>query len=240
MTPRRVLGETVSKNKPKSNHKGSQTSLNSYSEHHNNGENDSSCSNSSQSDNRLTSVLYQLEPDEDTNKVSIGDIMETLSTRGFGPLLFAPALIAIMPTGGIPGVPTVCGVIIALISVQMLLGKEQPWLPEFINKVDFDQDKLHKGINIASKATQWIDKIVKPRLELLCSNKAKKVAALLCIFAALAMIPLEIVPFAVMIPAAAIILFAISFITHDGYVFLAALFFSLMTAYFLISHVIMG
>lgn len=194
--------------------------------------------NPSSSEHSLTSVLEQLEPNKDTDKVSIGDIMDTLKSRGFGPLIFAPALIAIMPTGGIPGVPTVCGVIIILISIQMLFGKERPWLPQFVNNVSFDEEKLHKGVNIASKATKWIDKIVKPRLEQLTSDAAKKAAAALCIFAALAMIPLELVPFAVMIPAASVILFAISLITEDGYVYLAGLLLNIATVYFLITQVL--
>lgn len=196
-------------------------------------------SNNDSADNSLTAVLEQLDPDNDAGKISIGEVMDELRSKGFGPLIFAPALIAIMPTGGIPGVPTVCGVLIILISIQMLFGKERPWLPQFVNNVSFDKDKLHKGVNIASKATQWIDKVVKPRIESLSSNKAKKVAAALCIFAALAMIPLELVPFAVMIPAASVILFAIALITEDGYVFLAGLLLNLATIYFLVTQVLL-
>ncbi|WP_058369869.1 exopolysaccharide biosynthesis protein [Psychrobacter sp. ENNN9_III] len=196
-------------------------------------------SSHSVSEHSLTTVLKQLDPDKDAGKVNIGDIMDTLNSKGFGPLIFAPALIAIMPTGGIPGVPTVCGVIITLISIQMLFGKERPWLPQFVDNISFDEDKLHKGVHIASKATKWIDKVVKPRLESLTSNKAKKLAAALCIFAALAMIPLELMPFAVMIPAASVILFAIALITEDGYVFLAGLLLNLATIYFLITQVLL-
>ncbi|MEN2751863.1 exopolysaccharide biosynthesis protein [Psychrobacter sp. FBL11] len=196
-------------------------------------------SSHSSSEHSLTAVLKQLDPDKDAGKVDIGDIMDTLNSKGFGPLIFAPALIAIMPTGGIPGVPTVCGIIIILISIQMLFGKERPWLPQFVDNISFDEDKLHKGVNIASKATRWIDKVVKPRLKSLTSNKAKKVAAALCIFAALAMIPLELIPFAVMIPAASVILFAIALITEDGYVFLAGLLLNLVTIYFLITQVLL-
>ncbi|MGM8881853.1 exopolysaccharide biosynthesis protein [Psychrobacter sp. 2Y5] len=200
---------------------------------------DDAKSNPSSSEHSLTAVLEQLDPDKDAGKVNIGDIMDTLNSKGFGPLIFAPALIAIMPTGGIPGVPTVCGVIIILISIQMLFGKERPWLPQFVDNISFDEDKLDKGVNIASKATKQIDKVVKPRLEQLTSNKAKKVAAALCILAALAMIPLELVPFAVMIPAASVILFAISLITEDGYVFLAGLLLNLATICFLITQVLL-
>lgn len=224
--------------KDKSKSSTNRTEAKNTSFHQNDRQDSSACH--SDSNTSLTAVLYQIEPNKNTNKVSIGDIMDALSEKGFGPLLFAPALIAIMPTGGIPGVPTVCGVIIALISIQMLFGKKRPWLPKFINKVTFEQDKLHKGVKIAAKATRWIDKSVKPRLELFCSDKAKKLAAMICIFAAFAMIPLELVPFAVMVPAAAIILFAVGLITEDGYVYLAALFFSALTAYFLVSQVIMS
>lgn len=192
------------------------------------------------SDDSLTDVLEQIEPDKETGKASIGDIMETLESRGFGPLLFGPALIAVMPTGGIPGVPTVCGVVIALLSVQMIMGKSQPWLPNFINKIDFDKQKLEKGVNIASKVTTKIDKISKPRLQQLSSEGAKKVIAGVCILAALSMIPLEAVPFAVMIPATSIILFAIGLITKDGYFTVAALLLNLATLYFLITKIMGG
>ncbi|PNK61039.1 exopolysaccharide biosynthesis protein [Psychrobacter sp. FDAARGOS_221] len=188
----------------------------------------------------LTEVLEAIEPDNDSGKSSIGDIMEALESRGFGPLLFAPALIAVMPTGGIPGVPTVCGVIIALLSVQMIMGKNQPWLPNFINKIEFDKEKLDKGVSIATKVTKKIDKVSKPRLQKLSSQGAKKGVAAVCILAALSMIPLEAVPFAVMVPATSIILFAIGLITKDGYITLAALLLNIATLYFLVTTLMGG
>lgn len=192
------------------------------------------------SDNNLTSVLEKIEPDEQTGKASVGDIMSALESRGFGPLLFAPALIAVLPTGGIPGVPTVCGVVICLLSVQMIFGREQPWLPGFIDNIDFDKDKLQKGVDIAKKVTTKIDKVSKPRIEKLSSNTAKKAIAVVCVLAAIAMVPLEAVPFAVMLPASSIILFSIGLITKDGYFTLAALLLNLGTLYFVVSKVLGG
>lgn len=192
------------------------------------------------SDNNLTSVLRKIEPDEQTGKASVGDIMSALESRGFGPLLFAPALIAVLPTGGIPGVPTVCGVVIGLLSVQMVFGREEPWLPGFIDNIDFEKDKLQKGVDIAEKVTSKIDKVSKPRIEKLSSQTAKKAIAVVCVLAAIAMVPLEAVPFAVMLPAASIILFAIGLITKDGYFTLAALLLNLGTLYFIVSKVLGG
>lgn len=192
------------------------------------------------SDNNLTAVMEKIEPDQQSGKASVGDIMEALESRGFGPLLFAPALIAVLPTGGIPGVPTVCGVVISLLSVQMIFGREQPWLPGFIDNIEFDKEKLQKGVDIAKKVTSKIDKLSKPRIEKLSSDTSKKIIAGVCILAALAMIPLEALPFAVMIPAASIILFSIGLITKDGYITIAALLLNLFTLYFLFSSVLGG
>lgn len=192
------------------------------------------------SDNNLTSILKKIEPDEQTGKASVGDIMFALESRGFGPLLFAPALIAVLPTGGIPGVPTVCGVVISLLSIQMIFGREQPWLPGFIDNIDFDKDKLQKGVDIAEKVTTKIDKVSKPRIQKLSSETAKKAIAVVCVFAALAMIPLEAVPFAVMIPASSIILFSIGLITKDGYFTVVALLLNIATLFFIVSKVFGG
>lgn len=194
----------------------------------------------SASDNSLTAVLEKIEPDEQSGKASLEDIVSALESRGFGPLLFAPALIAVLPTGGIPGVPTVCGVVIALISVQIIFGRTHPWLPGFVNKVEFDKEKLDKGVDIARKVTTKIDKLSKPRLEKLSSKNAKKVVAGICILAAIAMIPLEAVPFAVMIPAASIMLFSIGLITKDGYFTLTGILLNLATLYFIVSKVLGG
>ena len=159
-------------------------------------ENQKAVSKDQFSDNNLTSILKKIEPDEQTGKASVGDIMSALESRGFGPLLFAPALIAVLPTGGIPGVPTVCGVVISLLSVQMIFGLEQPGYQVLLIIIDFDKDKLQKGVDIAEKVTTKIDKVSKPRIQKLSSETAKKAIAVVCVFAALAMIPLEAVPFA--------------------------------------------
>lgn len=44
--------------------------------------------------------------------IAFGDVAQSLNHRGFGPLLLAPALITILPTGAIPGVPAISGLFI--------------------------------------------------------------------------------------------------------------------------------
>ena len=47
---------------------------------------------------------------ESGDTTSLGEVIERFEDRGFGPLLLMPALIALLPTGAIPGVPTLCGI----------------------------------------------------------------------------------------------------------------------------------
>lgn len=51
----------------------------------------------------LVDLLNQME-DEQEGKTRLGDVIARFEDRGFGPLLLMPALIALLPTGAIPGV----------------------------------------------------------------------------------------------------------------------------------------
>lgn len=56
-------------------------------------------------------------------QVSVADIQDEVGQRSFGPFLFVPAL-EISPVGGIPGLPTLLAVIVALFALQMLFGRK--------------------------------------------------------------------------------------------------------------------
>ncbi len=71
-------------------------------------------------------VLQRLQQEAEADNVAVGTLVDALNSRGFGPLLLAPALIALLPTGGIPGVPSLCGVLIFLIAIQGSMGDRSP------------------------------------------------------------------------------------------------------------------
>ena len=55
----------------------------------------------------LTDVLNKIHKSEDGDKIKVEQILDTFKHRGYGPLLLVPALISILPTGAIPGVPAI-------------------------------------------------------------------------------------------------------------------------------------
>ncbi len=75
-------------------------------------------------------VLGQLDDlTTKSGKVCISDVLDDFGGRSFGPFIMLPALLELTPVGGIPGVPTFLAALIALVAVQLLIGKEHIWMP---------------------------------------------------------------------------------------------------------------
>ena len=65
--------------------------------------------------------------------VSLDDILNASGRKSFGFFLFVAGLITLAPLiGDIPGVPTLMGAFVIIISVQLLTGSDKVWLPAFM------------------------------------------------------------------------------------------------------------
>jgi hypothetical protein len=164
----------------------------------------------------LTEFLEQLRHKISGDGISLGDIVAAFKQRGFGPLLLAPALIALLPTGAIPGVPTMCALFICLVNGQQLVGLEHPWLPGRLRRFSIGQDKFDSALAKAKPVTKRIDRFICVRWTELIEPPIGYLITLLSIGLALLMIPLEVVPFAAAVPALAIAFFALALIAKDG------------------------
>ncbi|MAI61801.1 MAG: hypothetical protein CBB87_04800 [Micavibrio sp. TMED27] len=164
----------------------------------------------------LTDTLQTIQDQSEGDSITFEELVEALNSRGFGALLIGPSLIAVMPTGAIPGIPSLCAILIIIIAVQMVMGRSYPWIPQRLKNISFDRKKYMNAINTSKPYTEWIDSFFHERLKFLTQDSAQRVVALLCVFLALAMIPLELVPFAAAFPAATILLFGLSLSVHDG------------------------
>ncbi|HAR07325.1 MAG: exopolysaccharide biosynthesis protein exod [Cobetia sp.] len=170
----------------------------------------------------LTGLLEELDR-EIEGDISLGDILEHFNSRGFGPLLVLPALLVLLPTGAIPGVPTTCALFIVLTAGQLLLGRRMPWLPRRLARFSFEHQRLTHGVERARPWTRRLDRLLKPRLSFMTRGIAYRGIAALTILLATAMVPLELVPFAAALPAATLLLLGLGLIGEDGLVILLAL-----------------
>lgn len=155
--------------------------------------------------------------------MSIQDLLESLNSRGYGPLLIAPALIAALPTGAIPTVPTICAIMIISIAVQMLMGRSYPWLPVWIRKYSFSRKKFIYATGKIKLYTKSIDKIIFPRLKFMAHKTFLPFIAVSCILMAIVMSVVELIPFLAVIPAICVMLIGMGISGKDGALIIASL-----------------
>jgi hypothetical protein len=143
-------------------------------------------------------------------------LLEAFGDRSFGPVLLLLPLIALSPVGGVPFVPSVIGVTIILFSVQLMIGRSHPWLPQALHRISIPPDKLDSFLDKAGKPLKIVDKIFERRWQFLLSKISKILTAIVVTGLAALMIPLEVIPFAVIVPALSIAILAAALIARDG------------------------
>jgi hypothetical protein len=187
------------------------------------------------SDTPLEDLIQTAIDSAEDDKVTIGSLLDAFGSRSFGPLIALFALIAIIPPiSGIPGVPTTMAVLCALVAVQLLFGADHPWVPKFLKKLGTGREKLEKAQARGKAWMAWIDKLVRHRLAWAAEGVAQRIAAACVILAAVAMPPLELLPFAAAAPAAAILMFGVGLMARDGLVMLIGFAATAATAFLVI------
>ncbi|GGC13506.1 hypothetical protein GCM10011494_35440 [Novosphingobium endophyticum] len=94
----------------------------------------------------LSDVLDQLESAAHDDSITINEVVEKLGHSSFASLMLIFSLISTSPASGIPGITAAVAVIVFILVVQMILGRECLWLPDFISRRKMSSKKLCKGI----------------------------------------------------------------------------------------------
>ena len=182
---------------------------------------------------KLTDLIDEIDDEvEGEDELSVDDIIGAFGTRSFGPLIAAPALILLTPLGGVPMVPTIIGLCIVLIAAQHLAGRDRPWLPGKLTDRSVSTDKWDKTKKKARPWAKRIDRVLKPRLQVLTGKAMERVIAVVVIGLAISMVPLEIVPFAVMVPAAGVLMLGLALSARDGVAVILGLIATAASGYF--------
>ncbi len=89
-------------------------------------------------------------------------------------------------------------------------------MPQRLRRLTVSRERLVSATERAKPVARRLDCWFRPRLTVLTQAPVSQVVALLCAVSGLAMIPLELLPFASSIPALAVTLAAIGMSTRDG------------------------
>lgn len=185
------------------------------------------------SSEKMSDTLYRTIASIEGQTITLRQLMSAMGEQGF---LFLCALLTLpflIPVS-IPGVSTVFGAAIIMISLAIILNR-MPWLPARLLNRQIETEKLvptlRKGADMVSK----LDRFVRPRLRFLTTaglvNRLN--GAAIMYGGILLMFPLGLIPFSNTLPGIAILLLAIGMLQRDGMTVLAGYFFlAATTLYF--------
>jgi hypothetical protein len=115
---------------------------------------------------RLNELLEELgavaeQPATERPELTLGALMDKAAEAGFG------FLIAIMVLIAIPffGLSTPFGLAIALMGLQMMIGRTRPWLPQRARNRVLSMTMLDKVAGILARRTRWLVKATRRRWE---------------------------------------------------------------------------
>lgn len=177
----------------------------------------------------LSDTLHDMIASIRSDTISLRELMIGIGEHGFLLLCALLTLPFLIPVS-IPGVSTVFGAAIILISLAITLNR-LPWLPKRILDRQVETEKLvptlKKGAEIVSK----LDRFARPRLPMLTQGAVMNRFNGLMIMSGgvLLMFPLGLIPLSNTLPGVAVLLLSLGITQRDGLMVAAGYLFLIAT-----------
>lgn len=166
------------------------------------------------SSGNASDVLEGVVSNGNGDLISFQEIKLALHERGFGILLIMFALPLSIPLPVPPGLTAIPGIPLLFFSVQLLFGRDVPWLPKWIEKKTIKRSTLAFMIEKASPYLRKVERLLRPRIFFAGSTTGEKIVGFFCfMFSISILIPLPLTNF---IPAIGIVLMALGLMSCDG------------------------
>jgi hypothetical protein len=171
---------------------------------------------------RTSDVLGTLAHGEGA-RVTFGEILLGLRHRAFGfaTLVFSLPCCLPMP----PGIPTICGIALGVIALNLIAMRRRLWLPAAIADKTVARTDLKRVVSWATPLMRRLERYCKPRLPIVTESVGKVLVGLV-IFVLGAIMILPIPLLGNMPPAFAASVIAIGMTERDGLIVLIGLFVS--------------
>lgn len=155
-------------------------------------------------------------------QVTLAEIFNLTEERIFGFLLAILSLPSALPVPA-PGYSIPFGIAMFFLAIQLVMGRDRPWLPEKILKGSMKLETVQKFVNMGTPWIKRIENVTKPRISYLCTSLPGKV--ILGIAIALMSISMMIpIPGTNTLPAIGIFVTAFGLLEDDGLICIAGLF----------------
>ncbi len=160
----------------------------------------------------ISDRLDLLATEAEGDHVTLAWVLDHLKERAFGLFLLFLALPCCIPF--LYGVPQIVALPMMFISLQILIGREAPWLPEKLGARSVSQDSL---AGLSRRAGPWlrrIEALSRPRLTALTRAPADRIVGLaLVLFSASILVPL---PGTNTVPGFAVVIVSMGLLQRDG------------------------
>lgn len=119
-------------------------------------------------------------------RIAVGSIVAALKDRAYALLVVLLGLPNCLPMP--PPIPLVCGLVLAVVAVQMLAGRAMPWLPQSLLSRSIGKAELERAVTRALPILLKLERISRPRLTALGGRYAIPVLGVLILVLALGLI----------------------------------------------------
>ncbi len=163
--------------------------------------------------------LLTLREGED---LTLGELAAAVGKRGFGILFLLLSLPSALPFPA-PGYSTPFGIILFLLSLQLLAGRRTPWLPQWASRRVIKRSTADVMISGGAKFFAFLERFIRPRYSSLTGRTGTRVCALLLlVMSGLMILP---IPLTNTLPAMVIFCVGVALTERDGLALAAALLF---------------
>jgi len=167
---------------------------------------------------RISDVLLGLADGASSERITVGEIVAALGPRGFSLLFFILGLPNSLPMP--PPIALVSGFLMVFISLQIVIGRSMPWLPQTVLKNSVGRNELAKAVDKAMPWVKWIERLAQPRFDVFSNPVSWRALGVALLMISLAL--LFALPVVGQIPLGiALCLIGLGLVEHDGYLVVA-------------------
>jgi hypothetical protein len=170
--------------------------------------------------NARTSQILLALASQPGERLTVRDIMGVLQDRAFALLIVLLGLPNCLPMP--PPIPLVCGLLLALVAIQIIFGREAPWLPRQLLNRSVARTDVERAVGRAMPAFRRLERFSRPRMTFLDTPFSMRVMGLIILVLALGL--LFAPPFVGQIPLGlAVCLVGLGLVERDGLVIVGGL-----------------
>jgi hypothetical protein len=164
----------------------------------------------------LAGIVDRIVAATQKEQVGIDDLVQAIGHASFTPVLLIPAIAVASPLSGIPMFSALMGMMIFLVSLQMLLRRDELWLPRWLLNRKTNSVRVRLVFERLRPAMAWLDAHTYSRLTAFVHRPLIFIPQVLCVLSGLLMPFLEFVPFSSSLVGGAVALLAFGMLARDG------------------------